>query len=106
MTIEQIANNDTHYEHAKHKHYNHKNCSTCYTTNQHLPDYETSMAKMNLKNKKYAGKEISGEILNWVMRGTPKTITEVTSRLEELFDAKGNETGSKMVKQTITKGAK
>ena len=55
MTIEQIANNNTHYEHAKHKHYNHKNCSTCYTTNQHLPDYETSMAKMNLKNKKYAG---------------------------------------------------
>ena len=54
----------------------------------------------------HAGKEISGEILNWVMRGTPKTITEVTSRLEELFDAKGNETGSKMVKQTITKGTK
>ena len=53
----------------------------------------------------HAGKEISGEILNWVMRGTPKTITEVTSRLEEIFDAKGNETGSKIVKQTITKGA-
>lgn len=54
----------------------------------------------------HAGKEISGEILNWIMKGTPKTITEVTSRLEELFDAKGNETGSKMVKQTITKGEK
>ena len=40
------------------------------------------------------------------MRGAPKTITEVTSRLEGMFDAKGNETGSKMVKQTITKGAK
>lgn len=53
----------------------------------------------------HAGKEISGEILNWVMRGAPKTITEVTSRLEEMFDAKGNETGSKMVKQTITKGS-
>ena len=52
----------------------------------------------------HAGKEISGEILNWLMRGTPKTITEVTTRLEELFDTKGNETGSKMVKQTITKG--
>ena len=38
------------------------------------------------------------------MRGAPKTITEVTSRLEELFDANGNETKSKMVKQTITKG--
>ena len=54
----------------------------------------------------HAGKEISGEILNWVMRGAPKTITEVTSRLEEMFDAEGNETGSKMVKQTITKGSK
>ena len=53
----------------------------------------------------HAGKEISGVILNWVMRGTPKTITEVTSRLEELFDAKGNETGSKRVKQTITIGS-
>lgn len=53
----------------------------------------------------HAGKEISGEILNWVMRGAPKTITEVTSRLEEMFDAKGIETGSKMVKQTITKGS-
>ena len=50
--------------------------------------------------------EISGEILNWLMRGAPKTITEVTSRLEEMFDAEGNETGSKMVKQTITKGTK
>ena len=54
----------------------------------------------------HAGKEISGEILNWIMRGAPKTITEVTSRLKELFDDKGNETGSKMVKQTITKGEK
>ena len=53
----------------------------------------------------HAGKEISGEILNWIMRGAPKTITEVTSRLEEMFDAKGIETGSKMVKQTITKGS-
>ncbi len=53
----------------------------------------------------HAGKEISGEILNWVMRGAPKTITEVTSRLEEIFDEKGIETGSKMVKQTVTKGS-
>ena len=52
----------------------------------------------------HAGKEISGEILNWVMRGAPKTITEITSRLEEMFDAEGNEKGSKMAKQTITKG--
>ena len=55
-----------------------------------------------------AGKEISGEILNWIMRGAPKTITEVTSRLEEMFEPayRDWETGSKMVKQTITKGAK
>lgn len=53
----------------------------------------------------HAGKEISGEILDWVMRGTPKTIKEITSRLEEMFDAEGNEIGSKTVKQTITKGA-
>lgn len=53
----------------------------------------------------HAGKEISGEILNWVMRGAPKTITEITSRLEEMFDEKGIETGSKTVKQTITKGS-
>ena len=53
----------------------------------------------------HAGKEISGEILNWLMRGAPKTITEVTiSRLEKMFDAEGNETGSKTVEQTITKG--
>ena len=36
-----------------------------------------------------AGKEISGEILNWVMRGAPKTITVVTSRLEELLTTTG-----------------
>ena len=43
----------------------------------------------------HAGKEISGEILNWVMRGAPKTITEVTSRLEEMFDSEGKQTGTK-----------
>lgn len=53
----------------------------------------------------HAGKEISGEILNWVMRGAPKTITEVTSRLEEIFDEEGIGTGSKTVKQTVTKGS-
>lgn len=52
----------------------------------------------------HAGKEISGEILNWVMRGAPKTITEITGRLEEMFDAKGQEIGSKSIKQTITRG--
>ena len=51
----------------------------------------------------HAGKEISGEILNWVMRGAPKTITEVTSRLEEMFDEKGNQIGSKTIQQTVRK---
>lgn len=51
----------------------------------------------------HAGKEISGEILNWVMKGTPKTITEVIGRLEEMFDAQGQEIGSKSIKQTVTR---
>ena len=48
----------------------------------------------------HAGKEISGEILNWLMRGAPKTIAEVTGRIEEMSDSKGNEKGSKRVEQT------
>ena len=43
----------------------------------------------------HAGKEINGEILNWVMRGAPKTITEITSRLEEMFDEKGTKQAQK-----------
>ena len=53
----------------------------------------------------HAGKEISGEILNWVMRGAPKTITEITERLEEMFDAEGQEIGSKSIQQTVKRGA-
>lgn len=53
----------------------------------------------------HAGKEISGEILNWVMRGTPKTITEVTNKIKEMLDAKGIGTGSETLEQTITKGS-
>ena len=51
----------------------------------------------------HAGKEISGEILNWVMRGAPKTITEITGRLEEMFDVEGREIGSKSIQQTVKK---
>ena len=64
--------------------------------NKEQADYSTNLAKnywdyTNYENSvKHAGKEISGEILNWIMRGGPKTITEITSRLEELFDDKGN----------------
>lgn len=45
----------------------------------------------------HAGKEISGEILNWLMRGAPKTIAQVTGRIEEMFDSEGKQTGSKTI---------
>ena len=51
----------------------------------------------------HAGKEISGEILNWITRGIGKNITEITGRLEELFDEGGNLTGTKQIQQTVTK---
>ena len=51
----------------------------------------------------HAGKEISGEILNWLMRGAPKTIAEVTGRIEEMFDSEGKEIGSKTIQQTVKK---
>lgn len=51
----------------------------------------------------HAGKEISGEILNWLMRGAPKTIAEVTGRIEEMFDSEGKQIGSKTIQQTVKK---
>ena len=51
----------------------------------------------------HAGKEISGEILSWLTRGTGKNVTEITGRLEELFDENGNQTGTKQIQQTVTK---
>lgn len=51
----------------------------------------------------HAGKEISGEILNWLTRGIGKNITEITGRLEELFDEGGNLTGTKQIQQTVTR---
>lgn len=53
----------------------------------------------------HAGKEISGEVLNWLMKGAPKTIAEVTGRIEEMFDSEGNQTGSKTIQQTVKKTA-
>ena len=39
----------------------------------------------------HAGKEISGEILNWLMRGTPKTVAEITGLTEEeIFETEKN----------------
>ena len=52
----------------------------------------------------HAGKEISGEILNWMMRGVPKTATEIMERIEEIFDPEGNKMGTKTIQQTINKG--
>ena len=37
------------------------------------------------------------------MRGAPKTIAEVTGRIEEMFDSEGKEIGSKTIKQTVKK---
>ena len=51
----------------------------------------------------HAGKEISGGILNWMMRGAPKTIAEITGRIEEMFDGEGTQIGSKTIQQTVTK---
>ena len=53
----------------------------------------------------HAGKEISGEILNWLMKGAPKTIAEVTGRIEEMFDSEGKQIGSKTIQQTVKKTA-
>ena len=39
------------------------------------------------------------------MRGAPKTIAEVTGRIEEMFDSKGNQIGSKTIEQTVKKTA-
>ena len=58
------------------------------------------------KQMQRATLQVDSQVMLGLMKElAPKTITEVTSRLEEMFDAKGNETGSKMVKQTITIGA-
>ena len=53
----------------------------------------------------HAGKEISGEILNWLMRGGPKTIAEISERIERMFNSEGEQTSSKTVQQTIKKTA-
>jgi hypothetical protein len=37
------------------------------------------------------------------MRGAPKTIAEITGRIEEMFDSEGKEIGSKTIQQTVKK---
>ena len=66
--------------------------------NSPKPVIATKAIRLTLERiRKKTGKSIK----HWFI--TEKTITEITSRLEEMFDEKGNQTGSKTVKQTITK---
>ena len=44
----------------------------------------------------HAGKEISGEVLNWMTRGAGKNVKDVAGKIEEWFDEEGN------IKQTKT----
>lgn len=52
----------------------------------------------------HAGKEISGEVLNWMTRGAGKNVQEVAGKIEEWFNSKGEVTMTKttqMDKKTI-----
>ena len=51
----------------------------------------------------HAGKEISGEIMNWLSRGIGKNITTVAERIEKMFNGKGQQIGSKSIKETTKK---
>ena len=73
---------------------------------QDLDRKERELLKDWIYEGVHAGKEISGEILNWLTRGIGKNITEITGRLEELFDENGNLTGTKQIQQTVTKTKK
>ena len=52
----------------------------------------------------HAGKEISGEVLNWMTRGIGKNVQEVAGKIEEWFNSEGKVTMTKttqMDKKTI-----
>lgn len=51
----------------------------------------------------HAGKEISGEIMNWLSRGIGKNVTTVAGRIEKMFNGKGQQIGSKSIQETIKK---
>lgn len=53
-----------------------------------------------------AGKEISGEIMNWMTRGTGKQITTVAGKIEEMFNGEGESIGTKTVQEQVTKTTK
>ena len=52
----------------------------------------------------HAAKEISGEIMNWIMRGAPKTFESVKQVIEKKFNGKGTPTGTREVIETVTGG--
>ena len=43
----------------------------------------------------HAGKEISGEVLNWMTRGAGKNVQEVAGKIEEWFNSEGEVTMTK-----------
>lgn len=43
----------------------------------------------------HAGKEISGEVLNWMTRGIGKNVKDISGKIEEWFDGEGNVTQTK-----------
>ena len=51
----------------------------------------------------HAGKEISGEIMNWLSRGLEKNVTTIAERIEKMFNKKGQQIGSKSIQETIKK---
>lgn len=53
-----------------------------------------------------AGKQISGEVLNWMTRGVGRNVTEMSAKLEEMFNGKGEQIGTKSVQQQVNRKVK
>lgn len=53
-----------------------------------------------------AGKEISGEVLNWLTRGIGKNVTEVSGKIEEIFNSEGKLIKTKTTQNQSTKTTK
>lgn len=53
-----------------------------------------------------AGKQISGEILNWITRGGSSTVVTVSKKIKEIFDRKGNKTRTVIDSGTTTVNGK
>lgn len=51
----------------------------------------------------HAGKELSGEVLNWLSRGVGKNVTEISGKLEEIFNSEGKHIKTKSTQQTVTR---